>query len=137
MKRFRKSMGGYRRRDVTEYIEKLTAEQEESRREWDTQTERMRRAAEEDRQALLTAEQKADELAVELYEAEHRAAVAEAKVAELTAELAQCRKLLEEKEEIESRLKHSIMGLSGRVEQTEPVSRPVAVIHARGMRGKR
>lgn len=162
VKKFRQSVGGYNRRDVIDYIEDLSAEHEKTRHTWDLRMERMRRSIIDTENRLSTVQSMADELAAELYAAETRAALAEKKAEELAAELyaaehkaaektydtaedaaiaglknelSECRKLLEEKEEIESRLKHSIMCLSGRVEKSETPSRPVAVIHSR--RGKK
>ncbi len=102
---FRNAISGYNKTDVKEYISKMAEEAARREDAWDTERGKLLRAAENARAEREAAEAQRDEMACQLY-----AAVSDKKEKE---------EALEEKSKIETELKASVAGLSGRIHELE------------------
>ncbi|MBQ9510237.1 MAG: hypothetical protein IJR55_00830 [Clostridia bacterium] len=122
MVKFRGSINGYHKKDVNEYIEKITRDFEEQSRGFEERYSRLERElnAEKEKNADLSA--RLDEMAIEAYTAQ--ASLEGEKTARISAE-----KMLDEMtfeaysaQEREAKLKEAVTGLCARIAEYERIS---------------
>ncbi len=102
---FRKSLGGYRKDDVNQYIADLAKDFSNERDEWETEKAKIQRVSEDEKAEKTLAETQRDELACLLYAAESNLAAQKAAA--------------EEAEKVNMELKATIAGLSARIHEYE------------------
>lgn len=109
--KFRNSVKGYNKQDVIEYIAELSAEQEEIRAQYETELARVRREAENEKEAAKISEAKAEELATELYAALERERELKRSVSGLCARIAKYEKeKAAKKASLKNKIKKSVFG---------------------------
>ena len=120
--KFKTSFRGYDKNDVNTYIAAVGAEMKAKEEMLETSRQRFERDLELSETKLKTSEQKLDELAIELFNAQTRLAELEESVKDYDVAAAERDELAIElhlSEERERKLKESAMGLSSRIAELE------------------